>query len=155
MILQSCLCSLGLRRCECLLPNLFVGTLTRQSVNDALKAGLTAESIVSYLVLHAHPRVLHRAPVVPEVVSDQIRLWEKEVNRVTMVPAYLYSDFESDDVWRGTCDEARRLGAHLWQAAPHPARQGKQAFKGALVSQAAVHPDIRIAIKTLKQRHGF
>lgn len=53
-------------RCECLLPNLFVGTLTRQSVNDALKAGLTAEGIVSYLVLHAHPRVAHRAPVVPE-----------------------------------------------------------------------------------------
>lgn len=68
-MLQTHVCSLGVRRCECLLPNLFVGTLTRQSVNDALKAGLTAESIVSYLVLHAHPRVMHRAPVVPEVPS--------------------------------------------------------------------------------------
>ncbi len=27
-------------RCECLLPNLFVGTLTRESVMGALKAGL-------------------------------------------------------------------------------------------------------------------
>ncbi len=60
--------------------------------------------------------------VLVQVVSDQIRLWQKEVERVTMVPAYLYSDFENEAVWRGTCDEARRLGAHLWQATPHPAR---------------------------------
>lgn len=54
-------------RCECLLPNLFVGTVTRESVLSALKCGLTAEDIVSYLRSHAHPQVAARMPVVPEV----------------------------------------------------------------------------------------
>ena len=54
-------------RCECILPNLFVGVLTRESVVGALSSGLSADQIVGYLRQHAHPHVASRSPVVPEV----------------------------------------------------------------------------------------
>lgn len=54
-------------RCECILPNLFVGVLTRESVSGALSCGLSADQIVLYLRQHAHPHVAARSPVVPEV----------------------------------------------------------------------------------------
>lgn len=142
-------------RCDTLLPTFFVGTLTRDSVGIALRNGLTADEIVAFLAQHAHSRVARRAPIVPEVVSDQIRLWQKESERVTMVPAFMYSEFENDAVWRDTCTSARSMGGHLWQAAPHPPRDGQQGFKGAVVGQAAVHPEMRLAIRASKQREGF
>ena len=54
-------------RCECTLPNLFVGTLTRESVTNALGSGLSADAIVEYLRQHAHPHAARRHPIVPEV----------------------------------------------------------------------------------------
>ena len=53
-------------RCECVLPNLFVGVLTRESVTSALACGLSADQIVAFLRKHAHPHVAQRVPVVPE-----------------------------------------------------------------------------------------
>lgn len=38
-------------------PNLIVGVLTRDSVRQALRGGITAEQIISYLEQHAHPNV--------------------------------------------------------------------------------------------------
>ena len=64
--LQSALLRLFCR-CECVLPNLFVGVLTRDSVTAALACGLTADHIVGYLREHAHPHVSARSPIVPEV----------------------------------------------------------------------------------------
>ena len=54
-------------RCDVMLPNLFVGTITRESTTDALGMGIGAEQIVTYLREHAHPRVGSRVPVVPGV----------------------------------------------------------------------------------------
>lgn len=56
-------------RSECILPNLFVGVLTRESVTGALACGLSADQIVAYLRQHAHPHVAARSPVVPEVTK--------------------------------------------------------------------------------------
>lgn len=55
-------------RAECRLPNLFVGTLTRESVTQALDFGVQADQIISFMQQHAHPHVLHKVPVVPEVL---------------------------------------------------------------------------------------
>jgi transcription initiation factor TFIIH subunit 4 len=38
-------------------PNMVVGVLTRDSVRQALRGGITAEQIISYLEQHAHPTV--------------------------------------------------------------------------------------------------
>ena len=54
-------------RCDALLPNLFVGTITRDSAVAALEAGITADQIVGFLRQHAHPRVAAKTPIVPAV----------------------------------------------------------------------------------------
>lgn len=38
-------------------PNVVVGVLTRDSVRQAFRGGITAEQIISYLEQHAHPSV--------------------------------------------------------------------------------------------------
>lgn len=53
------------------LPNAFVGTLTRESVTDALKAGIDHELIVRYLTQHADPHVAASIPVVPAVCLQE------------------------------------------------------------------------------------
>ena len=58
-------------RCECILPNLFVGVLTRESIVGALACGLSADQIVAFLRQHAHPHVASRSPVVPEVSGSR------------------------------------------------------------------------------------
>jgi transcription initiation factor TFIIH subunit 4 len=38
-------------------PNLTVGVITRDSIRQALRGGITARQIISYLEQHAHPKV--------------------------------------------------------------------------------------------------
>jgi hypothetical protein len=54
-------------RLDCALPNLFVGTLTRDSVQRALEHGVTGDDVIAFLGAHAHPQVAGRMPSVPEV----------------------------------------------------------------------------------------
>lgn len=81
----------------CRFPNLVVGILTRDSVRQALRGGITAEQIIGYLTQHAHPQMLQneaKQPLPPTVV-DQIKLWELERNRLTYSDGVLYSQFLS------------------------------------------------------------
>lgn len=55
-------------RCDVLLPNCMIGSLTRQSVTEALKAGIGHEQIVKYLEQHAAPQVANEVPIVPAVL---------------------------------------------------------------------------------------
>ncbi|OEL16857.1 RNA polymerase II transcription factor B subunit 2 [Dichanthelium oligosanthes] len=82
-------------RVEYQLPNLIVGAITKESIYGAFENGITAEQIISFLKQNAHPRVADKIPTVPENVSDQIRLWETDRNRVDMIPSHLYEDFPS------------------------------------------------------------
>lgn len=59
-------------RVDCILPNLFVGTLTRETVQAAVGTGVTADDIVAYLTNHAHPHIAHKNRVVPEVRSAMV-----------------------------------------------------------------------------------
>jgi transcription initiation factor TFIIH subunit 4 len=39
-------------------PNVTVGVITRDSIRQALRGGITAKQIISYLEQHAHPKVI-------------------------------------------------------------------------------------------------
>ena len=39
-------------------PNLAVGVITRESVRQALRGGITGEQIISFLNMHAHPEMV-------------------------------------------------------------------------------------------------
>lgn len=102
-------------RCDVILPNAFVGTLTRESVTNALKAGIDHEIIIRYLTQHADPHTASCIPVVPAVVSDQVRLWQAETKRVRDFESHLYDNFESERLFVATAGHARLLGTWLWE----------------------------------------
>eukprot|EP00195_Chlamydomonas_chlamydogama_P010376 CAMPEP_0202894508 /NCGR_PEP_ID=MMETSP1392-20130828/3906_1 /ASSEMBLY_ACC=CAM_ASM_000868 /TAXON_ID=225041 /ORGANISM="Chlamydomonas chlamydogama, Strain SAG 11-48b" /LENGTH=534 /DNA_ID=CAMNT_0049579235 /DNA_START=140 /DNA_END=1743 /DNA_ORIENTATION=- len=131
-------------RNDCVLPNLFVGTLTRDTVLKAITAGIGAEEIIDYLVSHCHPQVAGRSPVVPEVVMDQIRLWEAETLRLRASLAVLYDNFETPDLFTRSCEYARNLGVLLW--ANTTARR--------FAARDDAHDQIRAYIKSLKEAAG-
>jgi len=81
----------------CRFPNLVVGVITRDSIRQALRGGITADQIIGYLKQHAHQQMLTaeaKQPLPPTVV-DQIKLWELERNRLTYHEGVLYSQFLS------------------------------------------------------------
>ncbi|KAH8947288.1 hypothetical protein BDL97_11G032600 [Sphagnum fallax] len=124
-------------RLEYQLPNLVVGALTKESINTAFSSGISAEQIITYLSKHAHPHVAKRMPVVPETVSDQIRLWESDRNRVELLSAYFYDDFPSTEVYETVLNHARSIGGLLWE----------DASNRRLVVREELHGDMRLFIR--------
>ncbi|XP_022724545.1 RNA polymerase II transcription factor B subunit 2-like isoform X2 [Durio zibethinus] len=102
-------------RVEYQLPNLIVGAITKESLYNAFENGITAEQIITFLQQNAHPRVAEKTPAVPENVTDQIRLWETDLNRVEMTPAHCYDEFPSRDVFEAASDFARVHCGLLWE----------------------------------------
>lgn len=171
-------------RCDVLLPNLFVGSITRESVLEALESGATGDQIVAYLRQHAHPRVEARVPTVPgvrrkggrggggerdvlacmdigafgvrllcrhqpllpcpcQVVTDQIRLWDKELRRLQATRSVLYSNFESADLFRRFAEAVRHLAVYVGQE------------KQQVVVPAEHHEHCKAEIKALKLELGI
>ena len=128
-------------RLDCALPNLFVGTLTRDSVQAALARGVGADDVVGFLQGHAHPQVAGRVPSVPETVQDQIRLWERETQRVRLRGAYCYSNFEDAALFERSRAFAQQRGLLLWDSAE----------RRVLVVAAEGHAAVREYIRSLKQ----
>ncbi|WFD42984.1 DNA-dependent ATPase protein rad54 [Malassezia psittaci] len=100
------------------LPNLVVGQLTRESVKSALNKGITANQVIAYLTHHAHAQMHKNNPLLPATVSDQIRLWEREKNRVTTCPGNLYSEFTSIQDYEQVRNYAQSLGVLQWHSEP-------------------------------------
>lgn len=77
-------------------PSFCLGVLTRDSVRQALKSGITAEQIINFLTINAH-HSLKETPLVPSTIMDQIRLWEIERDRFIYRDGVLYSQFLSQN----------------------------------------------------------
>ena len=95
--------------------------ITRDSIRQALRGGITAAQIARFLKMHAHPQQQQKAAkktaalaatrnshssaaapvreehVVPPTVIDQIYLWENERNRFTFSDGVLYNQFLSQN----------------------------------------------------------
>ncbi|XP_060805639.1 general transcription factor IIH subunit 4 [Amyelois transitella] len=103
-------------------PNLVVGVLTRESVRQALRGGITAQQIIHYLEQHAHPQMLKTesglirpTSVLPPTVVDQVRLWESERNRFTYTEGVVYNQFLSQADFALLRDYAKQQGVLTWQ----------------------------------------
>ncbi|XP_017781706.1 PREDICTED: general transcription factor IIH subunit 4 [Nicrophorus vespilloides] len=97
-------------------PNVIVGILTRDSIRQALKGGITAEQIIGYLKQHVHPQMLRgeaKQPLPPTVV-DQIKLWELERNRLTYSEGVLYGQFLSQNDFNVLREFAHTNGHLIW-----------------------------------------
>ena len=76
-------------------PGFCLGILTRESVREALKGGITAEQIINFLNINAHPSITNKNNPVPPTIMDQIKLWEVERDRFIYKDGVLYSQFLS------------------------------------------------------------
>ncbi|KAI9002328.1 transcription factor Tfb2-domain-containing protein [Gaertneriomyces semiglobifer] len=96
--------------------NMVVGSITRDSIRDALDKGITADQIITYLTAHAHPEMKKQSPILPATVVDQIRLWEMERNRLRVSRGHLYSDFPDSGQFRNVVEYAEPFGYVLWKS---------------------------------------
>ena len=129
-------------RPDYLLPNLYVGMLTREAVLEALSSGISADQIVQYLRTHAHPQTRKKGgPAVPLTVSDQIRLWARERTRVKEAPAVLYCDFPTEtNMYDKVAAAAVDRGVLLWED-----REGKR-----LAVTAGGHDQMREVFRRIR-----
>ena len=95
-------------------PNLVVGIISRESIRQALKSGITAEQIVSFLRQHAHPECYKELPVLPPTIADQIKLWAIERDRFTFNEGVLYNQFLSQADFEVLKNFAQELGVLVW-----------------------------------------
>lgn len=101
-------------RLEYVLPNLIVGSLTRDSIQAAVDHAISASEIIGFLERNAHPRMASQVPVLPETVVNQIHLWAKERSRLQFDAARLYEQFASLASFNEAEAYARDNGVLLW-----------------------------------------
>ncbi|KAL9180956.1 hypothetical protein ACHAXT_009761 [Thalassiosira profunda] len=83
------------------LPNVIFFHITRDSIRSAFRLGVTADQILRFLHVHAHPMLRSGdQPLVPANVRDQILLWDRERHRVVM-----------DEVWVHQCRDTAEFAA--------------------------------------------
>nr|XP_005515597.2 general transcription factor IIH subunit 4 [Columba livia] len=123
-------------------PNLVVAQVTRDSVQAAIANGITADQIIHFLRTRAHPVMAKQSPVLPPTITDQIRLWELERDRLRFTEGVLYNQFLSPGDFALLRDHARALGVLLFE---NPARR-------LLVVTPGGHPDVRRFWK--RQKHN-
>ncbi|KAM9823874.1 general transcription factor IIH subunit 4 [Neosynchiropus ocellatus] len=97
------------------LPNVVVAQVTRESVQQAIANGITAQQIIHFLRTRAHPIMLQQKPVLPPTVTDQIRLWELERDRLQFTEGVLYNQFLSQADFEVLRDRAQSLDCLVWQ----------------------------------------
>ena len=89
------------------LPNLQLFTITRASIQAACEMGITANQIIGYIKNHVHEKQKNSSQpglggtgikhILPPVVTDSIRLWAEERNRLKIQDVALYESFESNE----------------------------------------------------------
>ena len=79
------------------------------------------------------------------MVTDQIKLWQSELQRLTPERATLYSNFESEELYRRTADFAARLDKMLL------CRNDEARL---LVVKPEAHEHVKAEIRLLKQQLG-
>ncbi|KAJ5480920.1 General transcription and DNA repair factor IIH subunit TFB2 [Penicillium diatomitis] len=110
-------------------PNLITGKITRQSVRRAIDMGITADQIISYLHTHAHPQLRkHNAghstsntagippSILPPTVTDQIRLWQLERDRLRATSGFLFKEFTTLQEYQAPCQYAAEIGVLVWKS---------------------------------------
>lgn len=124
-------------------PNLVVAQVTRESVQQAIGNGITAEQIIHFLRTRANPVMLQQNPVLPPTITDQVRLWELEKDRLRFSEGVLYNQFLSQVDFELLRNYARDLGVLVFE---NPARR-------VMVVTPGGHSDVKRFWK--RQKHSM
>ncbi|XP_016070296.1 PREDICTED: general transcription factor IIH subunit 4 [Miniopterus natalensis] len=123
-------------------PNMVVAQVTRESVQQAIASGITAQQIIHFLRTRAHPVMLKQTPVLPPTITDQIRLWELERDRLRFTEGVLYNQFLSQVDFELLLAHARELGVLVFE----------NSAKRLMVVTPAGHGDVKRFWK--RQKHS-
>ncbi|OII71776.1 transcription factor TFIIH [Cryptosporidium ubiquitum] len=79
-------------------PNIICGILSRKGLLSAYSMGVSAEQILRFFSSNAHPMILRRfmlegTSIVPMNVETQLKLWEKDRNRLKISHSSTFSDW--------------------------------------------------------------
>ncbi|XP_053079354.1 general transcription factor IIH subunit 4 isoform X4 [Acinonyx jubatus] len=107
-------------------PNMVVAQVTRESVQQAIASGITAQ----------------QSPVLPPTITDQIRLWELERDRLRFTEGVLYNQFLSQVDFELLLAHARELGVLVFE----------NSAKRLMVVTPAGHSDVKRFWK--RQKHS-
>ena len=88
---------------EVRLPNLIVARLTRGAMQAAFEKGIRASSVTGFLAARAHPAVAARGLAVPQNVSDQLELWERERHRAVFTSGVVSLHSFANDAVFSSC----------------------------------------------------
>jgi transcription initiation factor TFIIH subunit 4 len=91
-------------------PDMVSGRITRESIRSAIRQGITADQIITYLTTHAHAEMVKELPILPPTVVDQIRLWQIEGERMAATTGFLFRDFASRDDYEAAARYADEVG---------------------------------------------
>ena len=128
---------------EYLLPNLIVGSLTREALHNAIDKGISASDVEAFLNSNAHARMLQKkgeegGAVMPETVIDQLHLWARERHRLSINKCALFQGFRSVEEFNAAETYAKDSSGYLWSKREAEGRgcalAVKEAVKGDLKS---------------------
>uniref|UniRef100_A0A1D5Q0M1 General transcription factor IIH subunit 4 n=1 Tax=Macaca mulatta TaxID=9544 RepID=A0A1D5Q0M1_MACMU len=120
-------------------PNMVVAQVTRESVQQAIASGITAQQV--FPLGRANPCSL-QTPVLPPTITDQIRLWELERDRLRFTEGVLYNQFLSQVDFELLLAHARELGVLVFE----------NSAKRLMVVTPAGHSDVKRFWK--RQKHS-
>uniref|UniRef100_A0A674DLZ2 General transcription factor IIH subunit 4 n=1 Tax=Salmo trutta TaxID=8032 RepID=A0A674DLZ2_SALTR len=108
---------------ECLyrFPNVVVAQVTRESVQQAIANGITAQQVDTHTLLSptlTYSVCVSQNPVLPPTITDQIRLWELERDRLHINMGCIYNAFTLS-VSVCLCSIFQGLGCLVWQNVAH------------------------------------
>ena len=103
------------------MPNMVAAKLTKRSIQRAVDFGITAEQVIRYLATHAHEQMKKEAlaanrAVLPPTVTDQIRLWQLDRERLKHEDGFLFKDFADKDEYVKCAQYAEETGILLWKS---------------------------------------
>ncbi|XP_062905909.1 general transcription factor IIH subunit 4-like [Mobula hypostoma] len=114
-------------------PNLLFAQLTRESVQQSIANGITAEQIIDFLRMRAHPIMLEENPMLPPMITDQIQLWKMERDCLRFMEGVLYKQFLSQVDFELLRNYSRDLGILVWE---NPSKR-------LMVVTPEGHPDVK------------
>ncbi|UYV75536.1 GTF2H4 [Cordylochernes scorpioides] len=125
-------------------PSICIGVITRDSVRQAFKYGITAEQIINFLKTHSRsPKGAAQENPIPPDVIDQIKLWELERNRLSFMEGVLYNHFLSSNDFHRLEEYAKDINGLIFSNSQNRV----------MVVCKSAHEDVRRFWKRQKQEH--
>ncbi|KAJ2906663.1 uncharacterized protein MKZ38_000399 [Zalerion maritima] len=103
------------------LPNMVTAKITKKSIQFAVDFGITADQIIRYLATHAHEQmhkiaIASNKPVLPPTVVDQIRLWQRDHERMQHQTGFMFKEFVDDQEYKDCIQYADEIGILIWKS---------------------------------------